>query len=195
MGQWLLGLIRGPGTCTVGKTPIQALLINFHGSSGAGAAGAPPAPECAAKGFDASPLGKAGAEVAVRDELKKCGVTINKSACAAGSSFKSTAGGCTDVGGLQCDTVLSLCDLAKKCGPFTITGGSEAGHTYHGGGNAVDVSSSNPTFNSCVEKFGSTPCPARYKGGSCFKDATGTVYWREPGGTAPHWHICRTGEC
>lgn len=204
LGQNGIGSLGTLNPCDVkGGAAPKALMIDMApgaGSSlGAGnateAAAPPAAPTQCTKGIlDPSTVGgKAAAESAMRKQLASCNISVNKGACPLGVGFGSVSGGCTDVGVLQCDTVSDLCGLADKCGAFTVTGGSEAGHTYHSGGNAVDVSSTNPTFNSCIEKFSKVDCPSRYRGGSCYKDASGTLYWREPGGTAPHWHICTNG--
>lgn len=203
VSQWLLGLWNGMGVCTVGKSAHPpAPLITFHGSSGVGtqAAPLPETAQCSGNADLASASGPA-LEQAVRDDLKTCGgigkaITVNKAACPAGASPKTVPGGCTSVGGLLCETTSSLCNLAKVCGPFTITGGSEGGHTYHGGGSAVDISSKDSKFNKCIQSLSSTPCPPQYKGGACYRDYLGTTYWREPqvGIEPEHWHVCQAGK-
>lgn len=204
-GQWTLGLYI-PGVCVIGPTAHPVLTMTMEGASAGGAAKppppkpVPPPPSNSCTQYDTSTAaGKAQAEAAVRKQLSSEGVTVKKGACAVGGSFRTTAGGCTDVSGLQCSSLTDLQSLATQCGSFQITGGSEEGHATHDAGNAVDVSNS-ASFNSCVENsFTQTHC-SKYGGDPvCWLDQkTGTTYWQEgggvPGSTASHWHICFGGK-
>jgi len=128
----------------------------------------------------------------VRAELSACGVKVNKGACPFGTSFRSVSGGCTDVGAMQCTTTKFACELAKKCGSFTLTGGSEAGHKTHGAGNAFDVGGK--AMSDCIKQNFEFVRKCRYR-----DPVTGTTFLDEAecpvrGTTGPHIHVCVGGK-
>lgn len=180
-----------PSVCPQKNSAISGVKVNAlpgAGTSGGGStAEASPLPDtqCAEPkiaGFASNNL----AEGMARDQLKQCsggGISINKVGCPFGKGFGDVTGGCTNVGGLTCETRNTLCDLYKKCGAFTITGGSEGGHLGHKSGNQVDIRSTNadPKFESCLKSSGV----------KVLDEDTGTT----PLSTGPHWHICSGPGC
>lgn len=165
--------------------------------------GEPPAPpetapsspnSCAAnEGIDTTTAaGKAASERLTRDALKACGVTVNKGACPFGKSFRDVAGGCTDVGGLQCGTTSYACELAKKCGSFTVTGGNEAGHKTHSPGGALDVIGIDQCIKDNFKLIDADNC--------IYQDPASGTTFRDEGScqlsnsTGPHFHICVGGK-
>ncbi len=146
--------------------------------------------------------GKTQAEAADRSALSSEGISINASACAVGQN--GVAGHCTDLSGLQCNSMNDLSKLASQCGGFQITGGSEAGHSsQHSSGNAVDISH-NSSLDSCiVNSFSRIQCPQSVIGSfspsnDCWVDSsTKSIYWAEPtvNGESAHWHVCLNGYC
>lgn len=140
-----------------------------------------------------------GSETDNRLALAGCGVSVNKSACAAGVTYQSTSGGCTSVGGLQSQTIGEACSVAQSCAgcKVEITGGSEAGHSptgAHPDGTAIDVSQENTALNNKVTSWQQTS-PGHYKDpNSC------AVWYDEPAGatantTAHHWHVTVPPSC
>ncbi|MCL9972198.1 MAG: hypothetical protein NBV63_02210 [Candidatus Pacebacteria bacterium] len=199
VGQHLLGAAAPGGVCKIGTTFLYGQRIIFHGSSGpilpSTPSGQKPKQEqetqtSCTSGKIETAAQKAAAERQVRATLAACGVRVNKGACPFGTSFRSVSGGCTDVGALQCGTTNYICDLAKKCGPFTLTGGSEAGHKTHGGGGAFDVVG----IDECIKRNFEEVRRCRYR-----DPATGTTFLDEGqcpvgGTTGPHIHVCVGGK-
>ncbi len=205
VGQLLLGNFM-PGICTKPGTPpvpVPVFVITAEGSSGPAKPVTPPKPapartECVDGAFNlSSSAGKAQGEANIRQIFSESGIPVNKGACGLNKTFQSTAGGCTDVSGLQCQAVSYLQSLQTLCGKnsLLITGGSEAGHGSHIVGNKVDLSSGGASFNNqlsqCI-KSNFTFDPSR---GVWVDRKTGSTFLAEGAGqtrntTGVHWHVC-----
>lgn len=211
-GQWLLGIADTFVPCTVkGKIIGGGLRIQFHGSScpvqPPSAPSAPSKPSTPPSQCGTNPSGygtgpdKALAEKNTRELLGNSNILINRAnACGLNQTFqayqaancpKDRKCGCTDVSGLQCEAIDYLKNLREKC-DFVITGGSEAGHNTHKGGNAIDISAS----PSCIAK-NFTPMDTT---GCMYVDkSTGTTFRNEAvcaaeKTTGPHFHVCFGGK-
>jgi hypothetical protein len=209
VAQWLLGNATPvmvdciKGGVSIGKGYVIGSTPG-HGSSGPPSK-APTAPykptNSCSNGAITTPAEKFTAENAVRDQLKGMGIGVNRpNACGLNESFTSyiqkncpttKSCGCTDVSGLQCNSFDYLKKLEQDCGPFTISGGSEAGHATHNTGNAVDVIG----IDSCImSKYTPIGDGCRY-----VDSATGTTFLNEgkcltSGTTGPHFHACLGGK-
>jgi hypothetical protein len=210
-GQWAIGsytpMVTTCDVCLGPKcyTPVVGIgVMNAapgHATSGCTAPSAPSSPQKSGTPSQCGSLPKGGtaaqvvaAEKSVRSGLAACGIKIGSSKtggapCKPGET--EISGGCTSVSGLQCGAVDELCELAKKCGGFTIFGGTGGGHHAAKPGYAVDVIGLNA---SCLKNN-------FVKDGACFyKDTrTGTTIRDEAAcpidgkTTGPHLHICIGG--
>lgn len=136
-----------------------------------------------------TPAQKLAAERTVRQQLKACGISVNKGACPFNTSFRDTPGGCTDVGGMQCSAIKGICELAAKC-PLGLTGGNELGHKTHTPGNAADI---NTETWECIKKNFVRVDNCHYR-----DPATGTTFLNEElcpvaGTEGGHVHVCFGG--
>lgn len=197
VGQYLLGLAMPGGVCVVGTNVLLGLRIIVHGSSGPTVPSSPPkSPQVEQAGCGGkiqTPAQKAAAERQVRERLAQCKVPVFSSKtggapCVFGQD--GVKGGCTDVGGLQCEAVDYICALREKC-PFAITGGSELGHKTHGPGNAFDTDIG---LWKCVTENFERVSNCRYR-----DPATGTTFLNEAictteRYTGPHVHVCVGGK-
>ncbi len=86
-----------------------------------------------------------------RSTLASNGITVNKGECPAGVRYQDHPGGCTSVEGLNPGAIQGLIHLRNECGTacpaFTVTGGSELGHSgsgpgTHAGGDKFDLRTS-----------------------------------------------------
>jgi hypothetical protein len=127
-------------------------------------------------------------EQAVRDRLEDMGVRVNKGPCR-GVRFQSVPGGCTDVANLTESVISGLGQLSSTCNCVVrVTGGSEPGHSTHGGGRRVDISqNADSTTNSYIRDQTEVSCPDN----SSWKayQVAGGVYCDERVGGDPHWHV------
>ena len=207
VGQYLLGLaVPGAGVCVVGNNLLLGSRILVHGSSGPTVPSPAPrtqAPRAASAtqggcaGPITTPAQKLAAETKIRADLAACGVPITSSrtggkACAYGED--GVKAGCTDVGGLQCQTVDYLCALRAQCGRFAITGGSELGHNKHTPGNAFDADMSLWRCVTDNPKVFERISNCRYR-----DRRTGTTFLNEAlckteRGTGDHIHVCVGGK-
>lgn len=134
-------------------------LAQEPGETGGGAQGGAGGPAVCKIGYDAN-------EQQARDRIAAIGgIDINNGGINGGqacgnSTFKAyrsaCTGGCTNVGGLQSKVFDYLRTIKNKCGGFTVTGGSELGHTVggaHDNGLAVDIRPSDySTFGNCLKR-------------------------------------------
>ncbi|MFA5994440.1 MAG: hypothetical protein WC823_05775, partial [Parcubacteria group bacterium] len=143
----------------------------------------------------------AATEVSTRAKLiSSNNIGINNKACEAGQTS-----GCTSVGGLRSETVDNLVDLKKAVCPdlsiatsekcFTVTGGSEGGHSSvtdftHANGYKVDLAQ-NTKLDSYIETKYTPAGERKEKNGTTSKlytDPQGNVYAKEV--KPPHWDVC-----
>lgn len=125
-------------------------------------------------------------ETKTRDELASAGVSINKNPCQ-GKNFRTVSGGCTDVAGLPQPAINRLKEVGNEIGGFTLTGGTEAGHSSHGIGNSVvDVGLGNSNFNRWVSQ-NTISTSYNSKGEPVYKLRNGDIITRES--DHYHWRI------
>ena len=137
-----------------------------------------------------------GNEGQVRAQLAGASVSINHDACTSGSSGT----GCTNVGGLQQDTIQQIINMSDKCGNgpagcgLVVSGGSEPGHATgsqytHGNGYKVDIRLGTQ-LDGIIKKF--------TYGGTRLGDAPGVAdpFWTDKCGnqyvqeaSLSHWDI------
>ncbi len=212
-GKWIIGACQLHPT----SSPVPMPLMTVVGTSGGPCVDAAPpkqAPKsstpnsCVSGQYDlTNSAGKAQGEAAVRKQLTDCsggGIAFNHGAASCGLGQNGVSAACTDLSGLQCGTTSNLCNLFKQCGAFTISGGSELGHSsQHTSGNGVDLTGGG-SLNSCIESsFTQIQCPRSVIGNfpasnKCWLDSsTGSIYWAEPsaGNQPAHWHVCFNGYC
>lgn len=87
---------------------------------------------------------------AARGQLTAAGIVVSKSECPAGVSYQNQLGGCTSVEGLNPTTlskIIAMKTQCTSCANFTLTGGSELGHSgsgagSHSGGDKFDLRTS-----------------------------------------------------
>lgn len=145
---------------------------------------------------DVRPLGVTGGDATeVRNTLANANISVNKDECPAGVRYQDVPGGCTSVGGLTAATTQALLDMRNQCGSacsnFTVTGGSELGHTGgaaagHGAGRKFDLRTSDvqgyimgPNFVNGTDAGGRS---------GRVNTALGVVCVREDAGTSnDHW--------
>jgi hypothetical protein len=123
-----------------------------------------------------------GTEAAIRADLAKSNITVNKNACT-----QTQTSNCTNVAGLPQSTIDMLKQLKTTCNQsFVVTGGTEGGHSSHGVGlRPVDVTYNNGSLNSCI--FGFTAItPPKF----CYRAYQNFGYtFCDERNTNRHWHI------
>jgi len=127
-------------------------------------------------------------EQAARDQLAKAGISVNKGACPAGSSYQSVSGGCTSMAGIQSSTLDSAVQLKKDCGcNLNITGAAELGHATgvasHASGNKLDFSL-NPDLTRYIQQS-FPPIATRSDGAAQYQAPDGSIYAKE----GDHWDV------
>lgn len=129
------------------------------------------------------------ADKSMRDRLATANITVNKSACPAGTPYQNVSGGCTSVAGLQETAITTVTQLKQVCNcPIMITAGTELGHeagTYsHANGYKIDLAK-----NSALDKY----ITSNYKSigkrsgdnASQYQSSTGAIFADESG----HWDM------
>ena len=121
-----------------------------------------------------------------RGYLQRAGITINKSACPAGVSYKDVSGGCTSLAGITTLALMEAIELKNDCQcDLKITGGAELGHAQgaisHSSGYKLDFQP-----NSALDKYiqkNFTYIGYRSDGAKQYKAIDGTIMARED----DHW--------
>ncbi len=122
------------------------------------------------------------------------GITISST----GNCCDKTKPTCTSLEGMRSDTFQQIKNIKEKCGPITVTGGTETGHASEGGagshstGSKVDISQN---LISCIQgTSGSSIINPPSFGQSQVKDSCGNVYtWELEGGL--HTDVFVTKAC
>lgn len=129
-------------------------------------------------------------ETEARNRFQQAGITVNKSACPVGVSYKNVAGGCTSLGGVTATTLIGAAQLKSNCQcALKITGGTEQGHAQgtlsHANGNKLDFQP-NATLDSYIQKNFISLEKDRSDGARQYSDpVSGSVYARE----GDHWDV------
>lgn len=135
-----------------------------------------------------------GNEAAVRSDLAAHGITVNKNACPAGVPYTQVSGGCTTVGGLTPTTIQQAKNMSAAWGGFQITGGNEAGHATHDGGNRFDATGGiGAHITSLPAATPAQIAASDIRAGSSgvYADSCGNTYFNE----GDHWHVTVFSAC
>lgn len=151
------------------------------------------------KAADTTSTGNTGTEAAVRQQLSSAGISVNNAdACPAGETYQAyrsrTGRRCTTVGGLTSATVSHAINMARAWGGFQITGGSEAGHATHDGGNRFDATGSIGSHIRSLPAASAAQMQAsqiRAGTSGVYADSCGNTYFDE----GDHWHITVFSAC
>jgi len=207
IGQYLLGvaLPSAPIPCIVGLSPVGSgfpigMTPGVGASGGISSGGSPlsaPQSSCVQDSYTSNnTFTKGVAENAVRNQLSALGIGVNNDACDYGQNFQThrrifKGKGCTDLSRLQCGTTNYLQDLQQTCGAgsLIVTGGSELGHQTHDTGNAVDLSVTGTTLQSCLDT--KTDRFTNLGGGKYRDEKTKSIFTFETG--ERHYHVCVPG--
>lgn len=134
-----------------------------------------------------------GTEAQVRARLSAANISVNNpNACPAGETYQAyrarTGNRCTTVGGLTSATINHAIGMSSKWGGFQITGGSEAGHATHGGGNRFDAIGGIGSHLSALPAATAAQIQSsgiRAGTTGVHADSCGNTYFNE----GDHWHI------
>jgi hypothetical protein len=130
-------------------------------------------------------------DVEARKILANAGIGVNKANC----SYYGERD-CTSLDAIKEGTIDKLTtfkkDLTKECKDcesLVVTGGTEAGHTTHSGGDKLDLSSKNkPELAKYIEK-GKVCSFSSSKFSSCHEVDGAKFYLEDEGRKNEHWHV------